>query len=74
MKQMSSALKQRELDWRRVQVLELSSQGYSQREIANRLQVDLAAVNRDIQFLRQKAQDNLQKHIHETYQMNIKSV
>ena len=47
----SKALKQRELDWRRIQVLELSSQGYSQREIASRLQVDPVAVNRDINFL-----------------------
>ena len=28
--------------------------------------MDLAAVNRDIQFLRHQAQENLQKHIHET--------
>ena len=62
---MRSKVKQRELEWRRVQVLELSSQGYSQREIAAKLQLDAAAVNRDIQFLRQQAQDNLQKHIHE---------
>ncbi|MGA8106612.1 MAG: hypothetical protein WB815_08140, partial [Nitrososphaeraceae archaeon] len=47
-------------------VLELTSQGYSQREIASKLQMDLAAVNRDIQFLRHQAQENLQKHIHET--------
>ena len=62
---MSSALKQRELKWRRIQVLELSSKGYNQREISNKLQVDPAAINRDIMFLRQKAQENLQKHIHE---------
>jgi hypothetical protein len=34
------------------------------REIASKLQLDLAAVNSDIQ-LRQQAQANLQKHIHE---------
>ena len=62
---MSSATKQRELKWRRVQVLELASKGYNQREIATRLQLDTAAVNRDIMFLRQQTQDNLQKHIHE---------
>src|SRR5215210_3401763 len=50
----------------RAKVLELDSEGYTQREIANKLQVDLAAVNRDIQFLRQQAQQSLQKHIHET--------
>src|ERR671922_1849289 len=65
-KHLNSEVKQQQLDWRRAQVLELSSQGYSQREIAQKLQVDLAAVNRDIQFLRQQAQENLQKHIHET--------
>jgi CRISPR/Cas system-associated endonuclease/helicase Cas3 len=62
---MSSVAKQRELKWRRVQVLELSSRGYNQREISNKLQVDPAAINRDIQFLRQQAQASLQKHIHE---------
>jgi hypothetical protein len=31
--------------------------------------VDLAAVNRDIQFLRQRAQENLQHHIHEVVPM-----
>ncbi|HKI09140.1 MAG TPA: hypothetical protein VKA09_12150 [Nitrososphaeraceae archaeon] len=59
-------MKQQQLEWRRANVLELSSEGYTQREMASKLQVDLAAVNRDIQFLRQQAQENLQKHIHET--------
>ena len=68
-KLLKSKMKQRELDWRRSQVLELSSEGYSQREIAARLQLDAAAVNRDIQFLRQQAQDNLQNHIHEVVPM-----
>ena len=56
---------QQQLEWRRAQVLELASQDYNQREISTKLQVDPAAVNRDIMVLRQKAQDNLQKHIHE---------
>jgi len=64
-KHLNSEVKQQQLEWRRAQVLELTSQGYSQREIASKLQVDLTAVNRDIQFLRQQAQENLQKHIHE---------
>jgi len=58
-------MKQQQLEWRRAGVLELASEGYSQREIAQRLGMDLTAVNRDIQFLRQQAQDNLQRHIHE---------
>jgi hypothetical protein len=66
MKQLTSEVKQQQLEWRRSQVLELASERYTQREIASKLQVDLTAVNRDIQFLRHQAQENLQKHIHET--------
>ena len=62
---MTSEAKQQQLEWRRAQVLELASEGYSQREIARKGQVDLATVNRDIQYLEQQAQENLQKHIHE---------
>jgi hypothetical protein len=65
MKHLASEMKQQQLEWRRARVLELASEGYSQREIAHKLQVDLTAVNRDIQFLRQQAQDSLQNHIRE---------
>ena len=53
------------LKWRRAQVLELSSQGFSDREIATKLQVSPLTVYRDLRYLRKQAQDNLQKHIHE---------
>jgi hypothetical protein len=53
------------VDWRRNKVLELSSQGYSQRDIASTLQVGLGTVNKDILFLRQMSRENLQHHIHE---------
>ena len=59
-----TSMKQQQLEWRS-KVLELAGEGYSRREIASKLGVDLTAVNRDIQFLRQQAQDNLQHHIHE---------
>jgi IS30 family transposase len=49
----------------RAKVLELSSQGYTQLEISTQLQVDEPTISRDIQYLRQKAQKNLQNHIHE---------
>jgi hypothetical protein len=62
---LNSIVKQRELDWRRSKVLELSSQGYNQREISTKLGIDAAAVNRDIFFLKKQAIDNLQHHIHE---------
>ena len=66
MKYLTSETKQQQLNWRRSRVLELASEGYTQREIASKLQVDLAAVNRDIQFLRHQALDNLEHHIHKT--------
>ena len=53
------------MDWRRNKVLELSSQGYSQRDIASTLQVGLGTVSKDILFLRQMSRENLQHHIHE---------
>jgi IS30 family transposase len=58
-------MKQQQLDWRRNEVLELSSQGYSEREIADTIKVSDTTVHRDIQFLRREAQESLQKHIHE---------
>jgi uncharacterized protein YerC len=54
-----------QVKWRRVRVLELSSKGYSQIEIATRLQVNEATISRDIVYLRQEAKENLEKHIHE---------
>jgi hypothetical protein len=37
--------------------------GYSQREIAQILQIDKSAVNRDIHFIRQQAQEDIKNHI-----------
>ena len=67
MRQLTSKVRQQrqDIEWRRSQVLEYSSQGYNIREIAQRLQVDRSAVGRDILFLRKQAQDNLQHHIHQ---------
>lgn len=44
----------------------MSSSGYNQTEICQRLQLDKSTVNRDIAFLRKQAKQDLQKHIHET--------
>jgi DNA-binding NarL/FixJ family response regulator len=41
------------INWRRNRVQELSSQGHSQREIAQILQVSSGTVNRDLSYLRQ---------------------
>ncbi len=53
---MTSEMKQQQLEWRRAKVLELSSQGYIQAKIAQKLQLDRVTVHRDMQFLRQQAQ------------------
>jgi predicted transcriptional regulator len=53
------------IDWRRSKVQELSSQGHSQREIAQILQVSNGTVNRDLSYLRQQAKSNIRKYIDE---------
>jgi DNA-binding transcriptional regulator LsrR (DeoR family) len=63
---LTSEVRSQQIEWRRIKVLELASAGYNQTEICQKLQLDKSTVNRDIQFLRQQAQENLQKHIHET--------
>jgi hypothetical protein len=62
---LSTKSEQSTLDWRRSKVLELTSQGYSQRDIATSLQIGLGTVNKDLSFLRRQARDNLQYHIHD---------
>jgi predicted transcriptional regulator len=54
------------VEWRRNKVLELSSQGFTQSDIATVLHVTQPTVNKDLAHLRQEAQENLQHHIHET--------
>lgn len=53
------------LVWRRNKVMELSSQGHSQPEIARVLQISQPTVNRDLQYLRQEAKENITKYIDE---------
>jgi IS30 family transposase len=53
------------IEWRRSKVLKLASEGYSQREIGQKLQIGKSVINRDILFLRKQARDNLQFHIHD---------
>jgi IS30 family transposase len=55
-----------QIQLRRSKILELSSQGYAQIEIATQVQVDEPTISRDMALLRQEAQENLQKDIHET--------
>ena len=60
---LNSKMQQQQIEWRRVKVLELSSQGYSQIEIATNLQMDKSIISRDLAYLRQQTQDNLKMHI-----------
>jgi predicted transcriptional regulator len=60
---LNSKMQQQQIEWRRAKVLELSSQGYSQIEIAFNLQVDRSIVSRDMTYLKQKAHENLETHI-----------
>jgi DNA-binding transcriptional regulator LsrR (DeoR family) len=59
---LNSDVRQQQIEWRRSQVLELSSEGYNQREIAQKVQIDKSAVN---SILRKQARENLQYHIHD---------
>ena len=61
----SLSTKVERLQWRRNKVLELSSQGRSQPEIATILQVGLGTISRDIQYLREQARNNLMTHIND---------
>ncbi len=53
------------IEWRRNQVLELSSKGYNQTEIAKMLQIDKSIVSRDLSLLRQQSKDNIRKYVDE---------
>jgi hypothetical protein len=53
------------LDWRRNKVLELSSQGHSEREIATILQASKTTVHKDLTYLKRQARESLKTHIQE---------
>ncbi|MGA6991058.1 MAG: hypothetical protein WBX81_11615 [Nitrososphaeraceae archaeon] len=54
------------LQWRRNKVLQLSSEGRSQPQIASILQVSLGTVNRDLQHLKRLAKADISRYINET--------
>jgi transposase len=57
--------KEDHIDWRHAKILELSSQGYSEREIATKLQVSKTTIHQDLAHIRKQAQESLHHHIHE---------
>lgn len=54
-----------QVEWRRRQVFELSSKGYSQVEIARRLQIHESTISRDLDFLREESKCKIRKYIDE---------
>ena len=64
-KQKQEKEKDSTIDWRRNKIQELSSQGHSQREIAQVLHVSNGTVNRDLSYLRQQAKHNIRRYIDE---------
>jgi DNA primase large subunit len=54
---------QDQIEWRRSQVLELSSQGQTERQIATVLQVGKTTVHKDLAYLSRQAKENLKVHI-----------
>ena len=58
-------ISEQKLNWRRDKVKELSVKGYTQRRIAEIMKISLALVNEDLQYLRNKARDNISKYIDE---------
>jgi transposase len=57
---------QEPVQWRRDKVLELTSQGHSQRDISKILQVSLGIVNKDLSYLRGQSRQKIRKYIDET--------
>lgn len=54
-----------QIEWRRTQVLEFSSKGYSQSEISKILRVDKSIISRDIAYLREQSKQNIRRYVDE---------
>jgi hypothetical protein len=52
-----------QIEWRRCQVLELSSQGQTERQIATVLQVGKTTVHKDLTYLSRQARESLRTHV-----------
>lgn len=65
MSRLRSQGNQQQIAWRREKVLDLSSKGYSGREIAKVLQISHPTIVRDVQFLRKQAKENISTYIDE---------
>jgi Trp operon repressor len=63
--QQQNQQEEQSIQWRREKVLELSSQGHSQRDISTILQVGIGTVNRDLAYIKQQSKQKIRKYIDE---------
>jgi hypothetical protein len=63
MEHLSTQVERRQIEWHRAKVLELSSQGHSQREITDIIHVGTRTINRDMAYPRSEARKNLKSYI-----------
>jgi orotate phosphoribosyltransferase-like protein len=62
---LKTEVRQAQIDWRRQKVLELASDGFSNREISSQLKILHATVDRDVLSLRAEAKQQIHKYITE---------
>jgi hypothetical protein len=65
MNQSHSKAHHQQIDWRRDQVMQLSSKGYGIREIARTLQISHPTIVRDVAYLRQQSKEKISRYIDE---------
>jgi hypothetical protein len=65
MRQSRTTIKQNQIVWRQEKVLELAGNGYSEREIASRLQISDTTIYRDLVLLREQTKEHIRKYIDE---------
>ena len=56
---------QQQIEWRRSQVLQYAAFGYSEREIATKLQISQPTIHRDLVILKRRAKEDIRKYIDE---------
>ena len=56
---------QQQIEWRQSQVLQYAAYGYSEREIATKLQISQPTIHRDLVILKRRAKEDIRKYIDE---------
>ena len=65
MNQSRRDVNQQQITWRREKVLDLSSKGLTERDIAGTLNISQPTIHRDLRILKQKAKQNITNYIDE---------